>query len=262
MPKLKRSPDDTRGGTDFIESLDRGLRVFELFGADPRPLTASDLAKAADLPRATARRILFTLERAGYVASDGKLFTLTPRVLTLAASYLSSNQVVTILQPVLDRLSSAAQEISSLAVLDGKDVIFIARSSPARVFSSGIDLGYRLPAFCSSVGRVLLGRFSNDEIEAAINAASLTPMTPYTVTDKVLLLATIVTDREKGYSLVDREAEPGFRSIAVPIRRYDGTIAAAINMGAHVDRVSTGEMIDRFLPLLKQAADSVKSQLL
>ena len=262
MPKLKRVDGEERGNTDFIESLDRGLRVFELFGADARPMTLSDLAKAADLPRATARRILFTLERAGYVASDGKLFTLTPRVLALAASYLSSNQVVTILQPVLDRVASAAQEISSLAVLDGNEVIFIARSSPARVFSSGIDLGYRLPAFCSSVGRVLLGQFSNDELEAAINAASLMPMTPYTVTDKVLLLATIITDREKGYSLVDREAEPGFRSIAVPIRRYDGTIAAAINMGAHVDRISTGEMIDRFLPLLKQAADSVKSQLL
>ncbi|HVQ66877.1 MAG TPA: IclR family transcriptional regulator C-terminal domain-containing protein [Bradyrhizobium sp.] len=262
MPKLKRVDGEERGNTDFIESLDRGLRVFELFGADARPMTLSDLAKAADLPRATARRILFTLERAGYVASDGKLFTLTPRVLALAGSYLSSNQVVTILQPVLDRLSSAAKEISSLAVLDGDEVIFIARSSPARVFSSGIDLGYRLPAFCSSVGRVMLGKFANNELEATINAANLTPMTPYTVTDKVLLLATIITDREKGYSLVDREAEPGFRSIAVPIRRYDGTIAAAINMGAHVDRVSTGEMIDRFLPLLKEAADSVKSQLL
>ena len=250
MPKLKRSPDDTRGGTDFIESLDRGLRVFELFGVDPRPMTLSDLAKAADLPRATVRRILFTLERAGYVAGDGKLFTLTPRVLVLAASYLSSNQVVTILQPVLDRLATAAREISSLAILDGNDVIFIARSSPARVFSSGIDLGYRLPAFCSSVGRVLLGKFSNGELEAAIDAASLTPMTPYTVIDKVLLLATIITDREKGYSLVDREAEPGFRSIAVPIRRYDGTIAAAINMGAHVDRISTNEMIERFLRAL------------
>jgi IclR family pca regulon transcriptional regulator len=262
MPKLKRGDGEGRGNTDFVESLDRGLRVFELLGADPRPMTLSDLAKAAELPRATARRILFTLERAGYVASDGKLFTLTPRVLTLASSYLTSNQVVTILQPVLDRLSTAAQEISSLAILDGHDVVFIARGSPARVFSSGIDLGYRLPAFCSSVGRVLLGKFSNDELEAALSAARLTPMTPHTVTDKTLLLATIITDREKGYSLVDREAEPSFRSIAVPIRRYDGAIAAAINMGAHVDRVSTGEMIDRFLPLLRQAAESVKSQLL
>ncbi|HEY8334262.1 MAG TPA: IclR family transcriptional regulator C-terminal domain-containing protein [Tardiphaga sp.] len=261
MPKLKRDPDDARS-TDFIESLDRGLRVFELFGANPRPMTLSDLAKAADLPRATARRILFTLERAGYVASDGKLFTLTPRVLVLASSYLTSNQVVTILQPVLDRVSSAAQEISSLAILDGSEVIFVARSSPARVFSAGIDLGYRLPAFCSSVGRVLLGQFSNARLAEIIDAMELVPMTPLTVTDKELLKATIITDRDKGYSLVDREAEPGFRSIAVPVLRYDGTIAAAINMGAHVDRVSTGEMIDRFLPLLREGAESVKSQLL
>lgn len=261
MPKLKRDPDDARS-TDFIESLDRGLRVFELFGADAKPMTLSDVAKAADLPRATARRILFTLERAGYVASDGKLFTLTPRVLVLASSYLTSNQVVTILQPVLDRVSSAAQEISSLAILDGNEVIFVARSSPARVFSAGIDLGYRLPAFCSSVGRVLLGQFSNARLAEIIDAMELVPMTPFTVTDRELLKATIITDRDKGYSLVDREAEPGFRSIAVPVLRYDGTIAAAINMGAHVDRVSTGEMIDRFLPLLREGAESVKSQLL
>jgi IclR family pca regulon transcriptional regulator len=261
MPKLKRS-DAERGNTDFIESLDRGLRVFELFGADARPMTLSDLAKAADLPRATARRILFTLERAGFVASDGKMFTLTPRVLVLAASYLSSNQVVAVLQPVLDRLSSAAQEISSLAILDGNEVIFIARASPARVFSAGIDLGYRLPAFCSSVGRSLLGKLSNSELALALDSMDLKAMTPFTVTDKDLLLATIMTDREKGYSLVDREAEPGFRSISVPVRRYDGEIVAAINMGAHVDRVSTGEMIDRFLPLLRDAAASVKSMLL
>ena len=262
MPKLKRDADDPRNGTDFIESLDRGLRVFELFGGVSRPMTLSDVAKAAQLPRATARRILFTLERAGYVASDGKLFSLTPRVLSLASFYLTSNQIVTLLQPVLDRVSSAAQEISSLAILEGKDVVFVARSSPARVFSSGLDLGYRLPAFCSSVGRVLLGKFSNDELDNAIDNSDLKPLTPFTVTDKVLLLATIITDREKGYSLVDREAEPGFRSIAVPIHRYDGSIAAAINMGAHVDRISTGEMIDRFLPLLREGAESVRSQLL
>ena len=261
MVKLKRE-GEARGNTDFIESLDRGLRVFELFGADAKPMTLSDLARAADLPRATARRILFTLERAGFVSSDGKLFSLTPRVLVLAAAYLSSNQVVAVLQPVLDRLSSAAQEISSLAILDGDEVIFIARASPARVFSAGIDLGYRLPAFCTSVGRAMLGKFSNADLAQALGAMQRRAMTPYTVTDKELLLATIMTDREKGYSLVDREAEPGFRSISVPVRRYDGEIVAAINMGAHVDRISTGEMIDRFLPLLREASDSVKSLLL
>jgi IclR family transcriptional regulator, pca regulon regulatory protein len=261
MPKLKR-PDRTERATDFVESLDRGLRLLQKFGATSGPMTLSDLARAAELPRATARRILFTLEHGGFVATDGKFFTLTPQVLTLAASYLRSSQVVSVLQPVLDRIAAAAQEISSLAVLDGDEVVFIARGSPARVFSTGLDIGYRLPAFCTSVGRAMLGQLDNTELAAKLAAMRRETVTLYTVTDPELLLATIIADREKGYSLVDREAEPGFRSISVPMRRYDGTIVAAINMGAHVDRVSTGEMIDRFLPLLRGGAEGVRSLLL
>jgi IclR family pca regulon transcriptional regulator len=262
MPKLKRTESaDNRVGTDFVESLDRGLRVLEVFGSSRQPMTLSDLAKAAGLPRATARRILFTLEHAGFVATDGKLFRLTPRVLVLASSYLASNHVVSVLQPALDKLSGEAQEISSMAILDGNDVVFIARASPTRVFSAGIDIGYRLPAFCTSVGRVLLSRLSDDELAAALDKMDLVQMTPLTVTDRKQLLKTIIADRAKGYSLVDREAEPGFRSISVPVRRYDGTIVAAINMGAHVDRVSSAEMIERFLPRLQEAAASVKSML-
>ena len=262
MPKLKRQGDgDNRGATDFIESLDRGLRVLELFGGGQQPMTLSDLAKAADLPRATARRILFTFERAGFVESDGKLFRLTPRVLVLASSYLASNHVVSVLQPALDRLSSDAQEISSMAILDGNDVVFIARASPTRIFSAGIDVGYRLPAFCTSVGRVLLSRLPDAELIAALDKMDLAPLTPFTVTDRKLLLKAIAADRAQGYSLVDREAEPGFRSISVPVRRYDGAVVAAINMGAHVDRVSATEMVERFLPRLRDAAASVKSML-
>jgi IclR family transcriptional regulator, pca regulon regulatory protein len=262
MPKLKRADDaDNRGATDFIESLDRGLRVLETFGSGHQPMTLSDLAKAAELPRATARRILFTLERAGFVESDGKLFRLTPRVLMLASTYLASNHVVSVLQPALDRLSSEAQEISSMAILDGNDAVFIARASPTRIFSSGIDVGYRLPAFCTSVGRVLLSRLSDGELAKALDAMDLAPLTPFTVTDKKLLLTAIIADRAQGYSLVDREAEPGFRSISVPVRRYDGAIVAAINMGAHVDRISAAEMLVRFLPRLQETAASVKSML-
>ena len=261
MPKLKRSDSEERA-TDFVESLDRGLRLLQKFGTTSGPMTLSDLARAADIPRATARRILFTLGRGGFVSTDGKLFSLTPHVLTLAASYLRSSQVVTVLQPVLDRIAMAAQEISSLAVLDADEVVFIARGSPARVFSAGLDIGYRLPAFCTSVGRAMLSQFDNAELASRLAAMRRESMTPYTVTDPELLLTSIITDREKGYSLVDREAEPGFRSISVPIRRYDGAIVAAINMGAHVDRVSTGEMTDRVLPLLREGADSVKSMLL
>jgi IclR family pca regulon transcriptional regulator len=262
MPKLKRTGDaDNRGATDFIESLDRGLRVLEVFGSSQQPMTLSDLAKAAGLPRATARRILFTLERAGFVTTDGKLFRLMPRVLVLASSYLASSHVVSVLQPALDRLSSDAQEISSMAILDGNDVVFIARASPTRIFSAGIDICYRLPAFCTSVGRVLLSRLPDDELAAALDRMALTAMTPFTVTDRKKLLKTIIADRAQGYSLVDREAEPGFRSVSVPVRRYDGAIVAAINIGAHVDRVSAEQMIERFLPRLREAAASVKSLL-
>ena len=261
MPKLKRENGEARA-TDFVESLDRGLRLLQKFGTTSGPMTLSDLARAAELPRATARRILFTLERGGFVATDGKLFTLTPHVLTLAASYLRSSQVVTVLQPVLDRIASAAQEISSLSVLDGDEVVFIARGSPARVFSAGLDIGYRLPAFCTSVGRVMLGQFDDAELAQRLAKMEREPMTPHTVTDPKRLCVAIIADRAQGYSLVDREAEPGFRSISVPIRRYDGAIIAAINMGAHVDRISTAEMIERFLPLLREGADQVKSMLL
>jgi IclR family pca regulon transcriptional regulator len=261
MPKLKRGDSQGRA-TDFVESLDRGLRLLQKFGATGGPMTLSDLARAAELPRATARRILFTLESGGFVATDGKLFTLTPQVLTLAASYLRSSQVVSVLQPVLDRIATAAQEISSIAVLDGDEVVFIARGSPARVFSAGLDIGYRLPAFCTSVGRAMLGQFDDAELIKRLKAMRRDALTPQTVTDPKLLSKLISADREQGYSLVDREAEPGFRSISVPIRRYDGAVIAAINMGAHVDRISTAEMIDRFLPLLRNGADSARYLLL
>jgi IclR family pca regulon transcriptional regulator len=261
MPKLKRKSGDERA-TDFVESLDRGLRLLQTFGQTPSPMTLSDVARAVDLPRATARRILFTLERGGFVLSDGKLFTLTPHVLTLAGSYLRSNQVVAVLQPVLDRIATTAQEISSLALLDGDEVVFIARGSPARVFSTGLEIGYRLPAFCTSVGRALLGQFDDDELAKRLKAMKRAAMTPQTVTDPKALLKTIVADRAKGFSLVDREAEPHFRSISVPVRRYDNTIVAAINMGAHVDRVPVRELMERVLPLLREGADEVRSKLL
>lgn len=259
MPKLKRTADDGPSeSAEFIESLSRGLRVIEAFGAEKRPMTLSDVAKACGLPRATARRILLTLQSAGYVSSDDRLFALTPRVLGLASAYLASNQISAVLQPLMDRVSASAKEVCSLAILDGDDAVFVARASPARVFSAGIDLGYRLPLFCTSVGRVLLSRLDNNELTATINAMTLTKQTEDTITDKQTVIATIIADRTKGYSLVDREAEPGFRSVAVPICRYDGTIVAAANIGAHVDRITTGEMIDRFLPLLQTMAEEAR----
>jgi IclR family pca regulon transcriptional regulator len=261
MPKLKRDESDLPA-TDFVESLDRGLRLLQSFGERAAPMTLSEIAVAAALPRATARRILFTLQHAGYVASDGKQFALTPHVLTLAGAYLRSNPIAAVLQPVLDHIAVAAQEISSLAVLDGDDVVFIARGSPTRILSGGVDIGYRLPSFCTAVGRAILGRLDDGALKARLAAMKREVLTPQTVTDPKRLLAAIVADRTRGYSLVDREAEPHFRSIAVPVRRYDGVIVGAINIGAHVDRISAEEMIKRFLPLLREGASSVKARLL
>jgi IclR family transcriptional regulator, pca regulon regulatory protein len=261
MPKLKRTAEETearREGPEFIESLDRGLRVLQAFGIDRRPMTLSDIAKQTNLPRATARRIVMTLQKSGFVSGDERLFLLTPHVLTLASAYLASNQVSTVMQPLMDELATKSKEVCSLALLDGDEVVFVARASPTRMFPSGIDIGYRLPAFCTSVGRVLLGRLSNDQLAAAIDAMPIKSERPETIVDKSLIVATIITDRSKGYSLVDQEAEAGFRSVSVPIYRYDGAIIAAANIGAHVDRISTGEMIDRFVPLLKEMAVNAK----
>ena len=261
MVKPKRTDGEPRA-TDFVESLDRGLRLLQVFGERSAPMTLSEIAGLAGLPRATARRILFTLQHGGYVSSDGKLFAPTPHVLTLAGSYLRSNHVVAVLQPALDEIATSAQEISSLAVLDGDDVVFIARGSPTRIFTGGVDIGYRLPSFCTAVGRALLGRFGDAELKTKLNAMKREALTPQTMTDPKRLLSAIAADRTRGYSLVDREAEPHFRSIAVPVKRYDGTIIAAINIGAHVDRVSTDAMVTRFLPLLREQVERVMATLL
>ena len=266
MPRVRRSEreqeDVAAHGADYLESLARGLRIISAFNAAPRPMTLSEAANIADLPRATARRTLYTLERLGFVTTDGKLFALTARVLTLATAYLTSNQISTVLQPVMDRVAGEAQEVCSAAILDGAYAVFIARASPARVFLTGLEIGYRLPASCTSVGRALLSRLSDKELTEFLSQIEPKAQTPHTISNKTKLKAIIAADRAQGYSLVDQEAEPGFRSVAVPVRRYDDVIIGAINIGSHVDRISTEEMIARFLPLLRDGAESVRSQLL
>jgi IclR family pca regulon transcriptional regulator len=265
MPRFNRSTNiegDAEVGPDFLEGVARGIRVIEAFNKTSRPLTLSDTAKIVGLPRATTRRVLHTLEKLGFVVSDGKLFSLTSRILTLASAYLSSNQISTVLQPVMDRIAAEVQEVCSAAIMNGDDVVFIARATPARVFSTGLELGYRLPAYCTSVGRVLLGALNDDELASVMQRIDPVAPTPHTVVDKSVLTALIVTARNQGYALVDQEAEAGFRSISVPVCRYDGTVVAAMNIGAHVDRVTVGRMIDVYRRLLIAGADEVRPLLM
>jgi len=266
MPKLKRTDEEkkqARGdGPEFVEALDRGLRVIQAFSREGRPMTLSKAAELTGLARATVRRILLTLKASGLVHGDDRLFSLTPRVLLLASSYLSSNQLNTVMQPLMDATAAEAREVCSLAILDGEDVVFIGRASPTRMFSTGLEIGYRLPAFCTSVGRALLSRMPDEQLRQTIEHMTLNAMTPQTVTDKEALIASVVAARNDGFSVVDGEAEAGFRSISVPIRRYDGGIVAAANIGGHVDRIGVDEMKERFLPLLKKLAATVQPLLM
>lgn len=267
MARLRQADADKRQendfGPDFSEALARGLTVITAFDADRRQMTLSDVAKAIDLPRATTRRALFTLTRLGYVETDGKLFRLTPRILRLAAAYLTSNAVSTILQPACERLCRQFAEACSAAVLDGRDVVMIAHASPPRFIAVGPGVGFRLPAFCTSLGRVLLGAQGPEAVDRFLDglAGDGPAPTPRSLTDRAALRAAILAAGAEGYSLVDQEAELGFRSISVPVQRYDGALVCAINLGVRAEQVPVARMIDEFLPVLRHEAAELKQQL-
>lgn len=266
MPRIRRSPAEQEfadaAGSEFLEALARGLRVIEAFGRDRRWLTLSDVARLVDLPRASVRRTLTTLVKLGYAEVDDRLFRLTPRILALAGSYLSSNAISDIVQPALDRLSNELGETCSAAVLDGTEVVMIAHASPNRMLPVSAQIGFRLPALSSSLGRILLAALSDKQVDDLLADAKLAKLTPATVTDKAELRLAIVKARTDGFSLVDQEAESGFRSISVPLKRRDGRTVAALNVGVHTERVPLDAMRKVFLPRLRALADELTRQLI
>jgi IclR family pca regulon transcriptional regulator len=240
---------------DFLEALARGLSILTAFDGSRPQMTLSDVARAVDLPRATVRRSLYTLTQLSYLESDGKLFRLTPQVVSLAATYLGSAGNAAALQITCDALCRRFDEACSAAVLHGQEAVMVAHASPPRFMSSAPGLGFRVPAFCSALGRVLLS-------ETGIDAATLQTrkLTGLTVTDSSelqILLGKVVRD---GYALADQEAELGFRSIAVPVRRFDGRIVAALNIGVRVERAGPPQMRSEFLPHLLRAAEELKDR--
>ncbi|MCU4162266.1 helix-turn-helix domain-containing protein, partial [Acidiphilium sp. AL] len=174
-------------GPDFSEALARGLAVLTAIGAERRPMTLSDLARAIDLPRATVRRALFTLTHLGFVESDEKLFCLTPKVLTLAGAYLLSNPISTLLQPACDRLAVELGEAASCAVLVGEEVVMIAHASPQRLMATGAGVGFRLPAFCTALGRVLLAALPDPVLDHFLERLQPVRITPATIVDRAVL---------------------------------------------------------------------------
>jgi IclR family pca regulon transcriptional regulator len=244
------------GDPNFMASLARGLAVIRAFTQQRRHLTIAQLSQRTGIPRAAVRRCLYTLSRLGYVASDdGRAYALRPRILALGHAYLSSTPIAIAVQPLLDQITSDLHESSSMAVLEGDDILYIARSSTTmRVMSIDLGIGSRLPAYCTSMGRVLLAGLPEPELKAHLARVKLVRLTGRTVATPDELMTVLKTVRRDGYSVVDQELEIGLRSIGVPVVDRDGRPVAAINIGTQSSRVSVAEMESRFLPPLRAAA--------
>jgi IclR family transcriptional regulator, pca regulon regulatory protein len=250
--------DQFSGDPNFMTSLARGLLVIQAFSQQSLHLSISQLSKRTGLSRASVRRCLHTLSKLGFAGSeDGRTFSLRPRVLALGHSYLSSMPLATVAQPVLEHLSHILHESSSMAVLDGVDIIYVARANVTRIMAIGLGVGTRLPAFCTSIGRVLLANLPPEEMETLLSRIEFTRYTDHTLTSAQKLRQVLLAVRRNGYAIVDQELELGLRSMAVPVQNHMGPVMAAINVGAHGQRVSVQDMQTRFLPYLRAAAQEL-----
>ncbi|MFC5677042.1 IclR family transcriptional regulator domain-containing protein [Aeromicrobium endophyticum] len=240
-------------GDQFVQSLARGLEVIVSFDDEHPEMTLAQVATRTGYSRATARRFLHTLVELGYMRTDGKTFSLTPQVLRLGTAYLSGLGLPQIAQPHLERLSARLGESTSAAVLDGTDIVYIARVATRRIMSVGIAVGTRFPAYATSMGRVLLAALDGDDLEAYLSAADLRPLTPRTIHDPAALRREIDHVRAQGWALVDQELERGLTSLAAPVVDGTGRTVAALNVStATVD--GTPQIAAATTPLLESAA--------
>jgi IclR family pca regulon transcriptional regulator len=242
-------------GPDFVQSLERGLAVIRAFDRDHPELTLSEVAAATGVTRAAARRFLLTLAELGYVRADGRYFSLTARVLELGYAYLSSLSLPEVAEPHLETLVAEVNESSSISVLDGMDVVYVARVPTSRIMTVVISVGTRFPAYATSMGRVLLAGRTEPELDAYLAAVELRPLTTRTVSSVAALRGEISRVRAQGFALVNQELEDGLRAIAAPVRDRTGRIIAALNISANATRTSLEVMRrDLLPPLLKTAA--------
>lgn len=236
--------------TDYVASLAKGLRVAACFGTEHPRLSIADAASMTGLDRATARRCLLTLHAEGYADYDGKYFTLTPQILRLGVSALASMPLPQIVQPWLDQLTEQIEQSCSVSILDESEIVYLARAAQKRVMSIGLMPGSRLPAYCTSMGRVLLAALPQDRARHLIEITDLTPRTPFSLTDPEAIMEQVSEAREAGYALIDQEVELGLRSIAVPLFNARGDVVAALNTGMAVTQDDASSLVDMYLPAL------------
>jgi IclR family pca regulon transcriptional regulator len=245
---------------DFIQSLERGLSVINSFSRERNSQTLSEVAQQTGLTRATARRVLLTLAELGYVHQNNRSFSLTPRVLDLGYSYLSSFQVVELAQQSMERLVEEVKESSSMSVLDGNEIVYVARVPTKRIMTISLAIGSRLPAYPTSMGRVLLAGLTDAELDEYLTRTRLEQLTDHTLTDPDELRSTIEKTRIDGYALVDQELEEGVRSIAAPIENGRGQVIAAMNVSCHASRVTVAQMREEYRPPLLAAAGEISER--
>lgn len=252
--------DAAASGT-FVQSFARGLSVIRTFDATHPELSLSDVARRSGLTRAAARRFLLTLETLGYVRSDGRTFALTPRVLELGFSYLSALSLPEIAQPHLERLSREVDESVSAGVLDGTDIVYIARVPTRRIMSVRITIGTRFPAYATSMGRALLAGMPDAAVATVLGASELRAFTDHTLADRASIRDEIERVRGQGWAFVDGELERGLRSIAVPLHGRDGAVVAAINVSSSTTRDTAERQIERYVPALLRTGAAIEAEL-
>jgi IclR family transcriptional regulator, pca regulon regulatory protein len=248
-------------GPDFVQSLERGLAVIRCFTAERPELTLSEVAAATGVTRAAARRFLITLTTLGYVRSDGRLFSLSPRVLDLGYAYLSSLSLPEVAEPHLEALVAEVNESSSLSVLDGDDIVYVARVPTSRIMRVAISVGTRFPAYATSMGRVLLAGLPDTELDAYLAKVRFQRLTGRTVTNPAALRAELVRVRNQGWALVDQELEEGLRAVAAPVRNRAGRTVAAVNVSVAAARSDVERIRRTMVPSLVATAARIAADL-
>src|SRR5271168_5516721 len=251
------------GDPNFMTSLARGLIVIQAFTQQSPQMTISQLSVKTGLSRAAVRRCLYTLAKLGFAgAEDGQRYALRPRMLSLSHTYPTSSTLSTAAQPILERMSQTFRESFSVATLDGNEIVYIARTTvPSRVMAVDLHIGSRLPAYCTSMGRVLLAYLPPEQLEGYLARAELTPHTTRTITSVDKLRAALRTVRRLGYALVDQELEVGLRSLAVPVYAPSGRVVATVNLSGNAPRMPVFDMQTHFLTPLRNAAAELSAYL-
>jgi IclR family transcriptional regulator, pca regulon regulatory protein len=261
-PASKPTPasalDAFTGDPNFMTSLARGLVVIQAFTQQSPQMTISQLSIKTGLSRAAVRRCLYTLTKLGFAgAEDGSRYSLRPRMLSLSHTYTTSNTLSSAAQPILERMSATLRESFSVATLDGEDIVYVARTQVNRVMAVDLHIGSRLPAYCTSMGRVLLAYLPAEQLEQYLGKVDLVPHTTRTITSVEKLRLTLRNIRRNGYAICDQEYEVGLRSLAVPVYSTSGRVVATVNLSGNAPRLSVLEMQSRYLTPLRNAANEL-----